>query len=145
MADNTEIIDLHNAIKLDLENKYPNYTIGDFDEIEDTIPTPSIYINIINQFDNSDNSGQLNNVNLLVNPRLELYIFNSKTTNKNILIIKQFALNLSRYINGKTFGQNIDPIKFLTGDKVQLPIEMPNLISYMLEFDYELLITGTGN
>ena len=113
MSDCEEIIDFHQIIIDALGVKFPEYEhIGDYERIEETIPTPSVYINLAEFEEVNQNTGTQSPY-FFADCHFEAFICLSALEEFVKVEIREKALKLASFINQNRFGSQVFmPAKF---------------------------------
>lgn len=115
MADSAQIIDYHQIIIDSIQNKFSEYIhVGDYEKLEDKPPTPSVYINLAEFEEISQNTGT-NNTYFFANCHFEAFICLSTFDDFVKVKIREKALQLASFINQNRFNNQVFmPAKFKT-------------------------------
>jgi len=136
---NQEIIDLQDSIIAELTEKYTDFTVQDYEDIDDTIATPAILVNLVGFEGNSDLSENLRTVLTL---NFEAYVCYSFSAQNAKRAISQFSASLSNFINNNTFSDSAFPA--LIKSASPFVVDIDGLEVWVIEWEQDLEITGDG-
>ena len=138
MTTNTEIIDLHTAIISALKTAYPNYTVDDYVEDDNTIDATGLYINLVG-FERSKKGGVGKPLHL--NCKFELYICLYFTETNYKLALRQLTADLIALINGNRWNNKaIEGAVFQLASEEQFNPKFNGYEAWKIEFEQNIRI-----
>lgn len=138
MANGTEIIDYKAALETALAAQYPNHNITVFKRLSEDFSLPAIVVNIPVLEPNASGGITTQKMNSLL--QTNAFVLYSAADEENEIECLQRSVNLSKFINGNTWGLRITPAK-VTLVEPMLVEGLEEYIMQRIDFEQNLVIT----